>query len=267
MDRKKKIEIAEGEVAAESILTAIFSHVPIFGAAIVEAMFGYRGRLKQERLNRFTDMLRTEIQGLGISIEKDNLEVFTDLYEACAFKAVQTKSEKKMELFKNIILNHLTHNTEFDISIGFTDLVASLSDKEFEVLVGHLELDNKYYQLAHEVKKAIRRIESFKSMNWEDVEHKPKNDLNRVKYENLKTEAERLERERADDIALVSKLEERRKASYYNLTDDYFLFCKQSLFAKGLLEDSGIGGIGTAPFSLMSITEYGKTFIQYVKLS
>lgn len=259
MDANKKKVIIEKDVLAESILIALISPIPIGGPAAVELMFGYRGRLKQKRLNQFTEKLENELKGLKINVDDEKTEIFSDLYEVCASRAIQTRSAKKMELFKNIIVNHVKHDTDFDISIGFAELISSLSEKEFEVLVGHKELDTDFYSLYFDAKKAEKRINKFKENDWQGLGLKSLAEL-----KTLRGEIENLEQKNHKNIEKVNILEAKREAASYNIEDDYLLFCKQSLFAKGLLKDVGIGRIGVSPFEYMCITEYGSTFIQYV---
>jgi hypothetical protein len=62
-------------------------------------------------------------------------------------------------------------------------------------------------------------------------------------------------------------IKELRESNFYGLSNDQFLYYKQTLYSKGLLIDSGIGAIGVPPFKTMNITQFGKDFIFFIKSS
>lgn len=65
--------------------------------------------------------------------------------------------------------------------------------------------------------------------------------------------------------SFIDDKEKFRSCLFYGISEDEFLYCKQSLYSKALLVDSGIGGIGVRPFQIMSITQFGLKFIGFLK--
>lgn len=60
-------------------------------------------------------------------------------------------------------------------------------------------------------------------------------------------------------------LNNRRNHDFYNISKSDYLYYVQDLISKSLLYDSGIGGIGTTPFEILSITDFGERFLEFIK--
>ena len=56
-----------------------------------------------------------------------------------------------------------------------------------------------------------------------------------------------------------------RKAEFYGLTDDEFLYLKQILLSRALLSEPGVGSVGHISYYYMRITYFGKQFINYIR--
>ena len=251
----------DSEEILNSTAKSIFGVVPFAGNALDELFFEYNGRIKQKRLNHFVEILAESFsQDSGINIDNIKTEDFSDLFESVLRRVVQTKSELKLNRFKDILMKELnvpTKQTEL-IEI-YLDLINSLSEEELSILYYH-----KHFDLNFE--KEIDRMNVLKDKL---------NTINQnSKKENVQIDGIQLESEDADiqnQIKVIEDwLDDLRKyktADYYNLDEHRFMFYKQRLFSKGLLIDNRMDRIGNLPFYNMGITEFGMEFIAFIKVS
>lgn len=79
----------------------------------------------------------------------------------------------------------------------------------------------------------------------------------------------RTESEINSDLDKVKEIiaEYKRRFTYQSfvLTEGQFKYSIQNLYNKGLLFDEGVGSIGTSPFEVMSITDFGIRFLSFIK--
>lgn len=86
MDNLEKKEIGV------SLTKALFSNIPYVGQILSEVFFEYRGRIKQERLNKFTVLLSDYFsQNCDFNIKNIQSEDFGDLLESVIKRVIQTK--------------------------------------------------------------------------------------------------------------------------------------------------------------------------------
>src|SRR5690606_21477899 len=94
----------EKEILNSSI-KSIFGAVPFVGSLFDELFFEYNGRIKQKRLNHFIEILADNFtQESDIKIENIQTEDFNDLFESVLRRVVRTKSEWKLNKFKDILI-------------------------------------------------------------------------------------------------------------------------------------------------------------------
>ena len=74
------------------IINGVTSNLPVVGPIITE-IFDYRGKIKQERLNQFTELLENYFSNhKGINLENFRREEFGDLFEEVLKRVTLTKS-------------------------------------------------------------------------------------------------------------------------------------------------------------------------------
>ncbi|MCP9752363.1 hypothetical protein [Ferruginibacter sp. HRS2-29] len=123
-------------------------------------------------------------------------------------------------------------------------MVNALDEKAIFILTCHQKFDKAYY----ERRRKIDQLESDKVFQKNiygiDME------TNRI--------IAALERQNYG-------LTQYRKADYYGLTQNQFLYYKQILFSRGLFHDEGLGNLNVTPFDLMVVTELGYKFLQFIR--
>ena len=248
-----------------SILKSVFSNIPIAGQFLSEILFEYRGRVKQNRLNEFTQLLAdhfAEHQNLDFSTL--NKVEFSDILEWVILRVVRTDSKEKHQRFRDILINYIEIPTQsIDHAETFLDLISSLNEPSIQILKYHDRHDQEFEKLDRQdgilrdtIEKTERRLEQ---------QRESQKNIMTILPRDPNDEIPKLKRELYGVEAQIEKLEKYRKASFYGLSEDDFLYLKQILVSKALLTDSGIGSIGHIPYFHMRITMFGKQFISYLK--
>lgn len=122
-----------GISAAKSAIGAI----PYIGALLNEVIFDHRGRIKQERCNRFIYELTQYMASINerdIDIEFLKSEDFSDLFESIMRRVIPNRSEEKMHRFKKILVKQMIAPSYSDYTETFLDLVQRLNEKQIEIL-------------------------------------------------------------------------------------------------------------------------------------
>lgn len=245
-----------------STARSLFSLIPYAGTALTELVFEYSGRVKQNRLNHFIDVLSEGFtKDSDVNLENIKTENFSDLFEAVIKRVLTTKSELKLKRFKDILLRELvTPSQDPEFVDVYLDLITKLSEDELLILYGHRHF-NKNYTRELERRDEIRSVIEKEKGTYE---FDKKISMAITPYPKKIRE---LENEQMRIIENLSKFESYRTSRNYSLSEDKYQFYLQRLYSQGLLIDSGIGRIGMEPFKMMSITEFGLEFMNFIKQS
>jgi methyl-accepting chemotaxis protein len=247
-----------------SILKTLFASVPYAGQLFSEIFIEYRSRIKQNRINAFSEMLEVHFSGdTQIDFSKLNRVEFSDLFEAVIQRVVRTDSRQKHERFRGILTNYLeTPAQSIDHAETFLDLISSLDEPSIQILKYHHQYDQefaKYDQREDALQDAIKqeklRIEKETEEQTRVMTLLPRS---RSQIDSLTRELQQVQEQ-------VKQLSKYRHPSFYKLSDDDFLYLKQILVSKALLREFGVGTRGHVPYFHMRITMFGKQFIRYIK--
>lgn len=251
--------------SAISVAKIFLSTVPILGAYLNEELFDLPGRIKQNRLNHFTELLTDYITNSNITIDfsKIDKEDFADILESILTRVSKTKSEEKLKRFRDVLFHCLENNIwNIENTERFLDLISTITEYEVLILKYHTNFDEIYEEKNARHKETIKNISRLEEELLKESEAKDKgfaNNFEKVRTTLRATEASiRVFQEHKKEI------ENYRSSEFYNLNDEELLYSKQKLSSLGLLIDSGVGGIGTKSFERMSITTFGKRFIEFI---
>ena len=134
MGEDSKIQLKQAAISGKNV---IFSNIPFFGTILDEILFGYRSRVKQERLNRFVEELEKYFRLIHSGdIDREHLESeeFGDIFESILRRVVNTASEEKMHRFKKILLNEMTRTYTSDFKETFLDIVSRINEDQILIL-------------------------------------------------------------------------------------------------------------------------------------
>jgi hypothetical protein len=244
---------------AVSTIKSIFGIIPYGGNALDELFFEYNGRIKQNRLNRFIEILAENFTAeSGIILENIKTEDFNDLFESVLRRVVQTKSELKLIRFKDILLRELSSPSEnVELIDHYLDLISNLTEEEILILYNHRFFTSDFEREIDEMNRLKDNLNSLEDqlkkqtiVIGESEFKKPRDDVKR----NLEIKT-----------AYITSFAKYKTADFYNLSENKFMFYKQRLFSKGLLIDNPMNRIGNKPFAHMGITEFGVEFIDFIK--
>ena len=239
--------------AIEGVIRTMLGTLP-YGPVFIEIL-EIGGRIKQERLNSFLEELAKFLTENQEDINIDNIrsEDFIDLFESVITRVVKTQSEIKRQRFKDILINKIKvpdyniDNAEIHLSI-----ISELSEKAIEILSYKAVFNEEYENAKERVAKIPEQIKLESVLIASEVDNKRKEQIKKLELEYLeKTE-------------YIESLELYRESGFYNITESDFLYYKQTLASKALLVDSGVGSIGCRPFEIMSITQFGQDFINFI---
>ncbi|MCW3084242.1 MAG: hypothetical protein JWP12_1608 [Bacteroidetes bacterium] len=117
------------------LYNSIIGFIP--GGHISVELAQYRGRIQQERLNKFSVFLKEGFEKTtGKQFDPENLktEDFTDSFETIIRKVVQTKSEEKLKRYRNVLLRQMLERGEHEMFSKFVALIDEVSDIEILIL-------------------------------------------------------------------------------------------------------------------------------------
>lgn len=268
MDKAKRNEIAkEGGI---STLKGLIGAIPFAGTALNEAIFEARGRIKQNRVNKF---IKEFSEFLGqfseeeMNLEQIGKEEFGDFFEELIIKVAKTSSTIKLKALQNLLANQLIEPKGIEYADLFLNIAGNLQEKQIPILHGFNEnLSSTYIdysgQLIEEKRQLNTLEKELKDEYWnldsaEDAYSVPEiQDLER-KIENLKKEIEKTKE-------IVDEYSKPFKAETYNCTRYEFNYLVQDLANKGLVVDMGVK-YGAEPLDLVEITGLGMDLIEFIK--
>lgn len=172
-------------------------------------------RLKKKQLEDFIELFIERLQELNISA--DNIEVKEDFLYSMDLvfqNVVKNKSEYKMKIFRDILVNQVYKEDSLDIELlnTFLDIISKTSEVEIAIL-------NEFYLF----------------------------------YKNIEP----------DRNYIHSKIRDK----FTQLSNEQYIFYLQNLTYKCLLYDDGINRYDTRAFEIMKITDFGKSFIDFIMSS
>lgn len=257
----KKEEFKEAGV---SVVRSLFGAVPYAGGALNEIFFDYRSRVKQNRINAFSEML-SEFFLAHSDIELASLktEEFSDIFESVVRRVVLTKSKEKHMRYRDVLIQHIFEPYKsVENAETYLDLIATLDEMAIRMLAVHGQFSVDYARLEEELmaaegkaRKEQNSIDQLKQVYPTDEDQVKLLEAAKTEFE---SEAEIIRKEITDRQAF-------RKPEYFGIAESEFLYYKQTLYSKGLLIDKGFGTYGgSTPFLRMWITDFGEQFLRFL---
>lgn len=154
-EEKNKLVAQETSVG---FIKGLFGAVPFVGTLPTEAVFDIRARIKQRRFEEFTLKLTNRIENLENKINYNFLksEEFIDLFEDMTEKILRNKSQKKLNIFTDILASSMCKSALDDIEFShlYISIIDSLTEVELKIL------DSLYkYAVAAEKKMKDQNVE------------------------------------------------------------------------------------------------------------
>lgn len=139
-----------------SLGKAVLNSIP-YGFIFTEVS-EIRSKIKQERLNKFTNQLLNYITN-NVSIDFDNTtnNDFGDLFEEVVKNVINKENEDKIIFFRNILINNLLGNNSYDGDESFyIDILNKLNINDLKILKNF----DSYYQIINDELQKIRKLQT-----------------------------------------------------------------------------------------------------------
>jgi hypothetical protein len=111
------------------------SFVP--GGPIFDAVLNYRSKLKQMRTIAFSESVQIALQNIAgreLHAEDFTTEVFIDIMESVMQKIQSTKSDYKLERFRNILVKNIVSPSENLKTLKFIDILHDINEVQLVIL-------------------------------------------------------------------------------------------------------------------------------------
>ncbi|MEF3355816.1 hypothetical protein PV403_22040 [Paenibacillus sp. GYB006] len=229
----------------KEIFTSIFkgtiSAIPYVGGGLNELLFEYKSRIAQRRINVFVESFLMHLSTLGLEYDERVIrsDEFIDIYFAVIKRVIETKSEYKLKIYRDILISGLNTDYQSDFKETFLDLVSRLDYIEIEIL--------KLYE------KTGREgsTDTNKGFNKCIV-----SELTSASYK------ERIFKIIKSEVEHLSTIEIEGRYEFYisDLISKSLLLDKKTI--SNTYEDMRREG-----FTMLYITDFGKEFIQFIRYS
>jgi len=168
-------------------------------------------------------------------------------------KAAETRSEKKRIGFKNILIHGIKNNNEIEYCEIFSELLLVIRPKELEILSAH-----KHYLIDGKGPLA-KKNELDTELNYKQYLVQ-----NRLALRDDRGNSS-LSREAGNAGTLLKQYQKECTPEKFGITKDELKYFYQNLLSKGLLRDDGALTHGTGATEVMSITNFGLKFLEFVR--
>lgn len=257
----------EEKEMGEAMIKNMFAQIPIVGWALNETIFDRRSRVKQKRLNVFTNlMIESMNKRLGYEIDLENIksDQFGDLFESVLKRVMETSNEDKLKRFRDILVGQIVSPNKEEFTETFLDITGRLKEIQIHILKTYCEKRSK----VSEAKEYIYKVEK---------------DLDTAKQELnlLKRRAENGQIQTDESIAKIERtirnlevviknekdklieLKSYKLGLYYELEEGEFAFYLQDLVSKSLLKEVLTPEFGGTEQS-NEPTEFGFRYIAFL---
>ncbi|MEM7106437.1 MAG: hypothetical protein AAF502_25135 [Bacteroidota bacterium] len=257
----------EFQEKGSTALRALIEAIPYVGGSI-NTMIDHRNRVKQKRLNHFVELLRQYFEGQKedrIKLHVLDTEEFGDLFESVISRVVKTKSEEKLNRFKNILVNQLSESQKFDFSETYLDLVFFLSDKQIEILILHAMIPEKVSSYYEEIPNLRNEIETLNGVLFKEKQLKENGKAN--DYDLIQKSIHRKKKVLSKKINRTEEVKKARSPETYQIEETEYNILVQDLVGKSLLMDLGASLERVNPFEVLAITDFGLDFLNFVQVN
>lgn len=226
-------------------LKILIQSIPYIGTPLNEILFEHRGKIKQDRLNKFLQNLKDYFDTVSeapINEAYVNSEEFGDIFESIIEKVATTQNEEKLKRFKQILLKQIEIPEKREYIESFLDIISKITDKQFEILIKQNDYANEYVSLRDRIDGINISDDNPDGFAYH---------LNSHERQELISKRENL-------------FQEFQLSKNYDLEKSEYTFLIQDLISKSLLYDAGVGRFDVKPFEIVLITDYGSSFVKYI---
>jgi len=261
----KKIILREVGISATK---GAIGAIPFVGTALNEAIFESRGRIKQERVNKFIKMLQEFMDTVSeedIDFEHLKSDEFSDIFESILKRIVYTRSEEKLKRFRKVLVSEMQNPSDTDFTETFLDMISRLEEVQIKILKD-IRITTKNCGGLHErVFKLQNEIQAHKTQLKKELEHQKNGFANSVSREqkNISEKNTLLK----TNLNILADNQQFNNSKAYGIEFSQYSFYLQDLISKALLQERLIPRYGKEPpvTKIIEITTYGEEFLKYIE--
>jgi hypothetical protein len=208
--------------------------IPYVGGALNQMTFGYLSSLQMKRIENYLVKLSEYLQSSEMQKKVlDQVSNYLSSDDGKEFfylnleKVAKTRSEEKLKLFRNMLLNQSSEYKTFSLDTAeeFLNILESIRFESIQVL--------EFLANYKEANPQKRNIIDGGSVT-EDIEDKKSDYIGQLKIE-------------------------------FDFSKDELNYFHQQLITNGLVVDNSIGFVGGNPLEKFRITKMGELFLDYIK--
>jgi len=251
----------------ETSYKTLVGQIPIVGGIINTLMFDFSANLKQSRLNNFTLKLKEYFESVSeeeININNILTPDFHDIFESILIKISRTKSEEKIERYKQIVIGQIKNLKDFDLVEGFVEITSKLTEHHISVLTDRyrinsdIEENNTKIDILNGLLKD--KNEELKNLEISKYSASKVKQLKKLKLDEIKKIENSIDE--ANDITQYSNSTEEK----YKISRNEHQRIKHDLSTHFLLEvNVNSNDKYLKRVKSYHITEYGKDYIEFIQ--
>lgn len=251
-----------------SVTKGAIGAIPFVGTVLNEVIFESRGRIKQERVNKFIKILQ-EFMGTvsedDIDFEHLKSEEFSDIFESILKRITYTRSEEKMKRFRKVLISEMQNPSNTDFTETFLDIISRLEEVQIKILQDIKKATKNCGGLHEEIFKLQNEIKSHKAQLKKELEHQKSGYANNVSQE--KTSISAKTKIINSELRILANNQQVYNHKVYGIEFSQYSFYVQDLISKALLQERLIPTNGKEPpvTKIIEITIYGEEFLKYIE--
>lgn len=129
MNKTKAGEVANHTI--DELHKVVLSFIP--GGALIDGFLGFRSRLKQKRIIDFSEGLKKVLEdcaGRELTASDFETEEFIDIMEFVYGKVLSTKSQRKLEYFRNILFRQIVEPISVETTFTYAHILDEINEIE-----------------------------------------------------------------------------------------------------------------------------------------
>lgn len=261
----KKVILREVGISATK---GAIGAIPFVGTALNEAIFESRGRIKQERVNKFIEMLQDFMRTVSeesINFQHLKSDEFSDIFESILKRIAYTRSEEKMKRFRKVLISEMQNPSDTDFTETFLDIISRLEEVQIKIL-RDIRIATKNCGGIHEkVYKIQNEIKKHEVQLKKELGHQENGFAN-----NVPSEQKFIAKKKSIARKKMQILIENQKyynSDVYGIEHSQYKFYVQDLISKALLQERLIPRNGKEPpvTQIIEISNYGEEFLNFLE--
>lgn len=233
------------------------------GGAFVSEIFRISSSFKAKKAEKFIIDFSNYLKSINPKFDTKTLnsQNYHFFFEDVLVKVSKTKSQKKLDRFRNIALNQIINPLDFDLAEKYLDLVDKLTDNQIIILFHFFEEEPKLLTANAKISRINKKLYPDPNSGGSTIKAPIRNESSN-KDLSLKLEV----REAKE---MVKNIVTKREHLVSSITIEIFDFFLNELKSLGLIHITKDGSdnryTGTKAFRAHELTKLGESFYKFIQ--